>query len=151
MRGRRTFSLAAASLVSHLFSPRRCRAEETMNYFKTAILLAGLTALFMAVGALIGGQAGMLIALVFAAATNIFSYWNSDKLVLSVNGAEEVDEKSAPELFHIVRDLAGPRRPSHAARLCHGEPAAKRFRDQPQPGTRGRLRDHRAPADAEQG
>jgi heat shock protein HtpX len=77
-----------------------------MNYFKTALLLAGLTALFMAVGALIGGEAGMLIALVFAAAANVFSYWNADKLVLAINGATEVDEKGAPTLFRIVRDLA---------------------------------------------
>jgi len=78
-----------------------------MNYFKTALLLAGLTALFMAVGALIGGETGMLIALVFAAAANIFGYWNADKLVLAMNGAKEVDEQSAPKLFRIVRDLAG--------------------------------------------
>ncbi len=77
-----------------------------MNYFKTAALLAGLTALFMAVGALIGGKEGMLIALVIAAGMNVFSYWNSDKLALAMNGAQEVDEQSLPELFRIVRDLA---------------------------------------------
>jgi len=55
-----------------------------MNYLKTAILLAGLTALFMGVGYLIGGQSGALIALVIAAGMNIFSYWNSDKMVLSM-------------------------------------------------------------------
>ena len=53
-----------------------------MNYFKTAILLAGMTALLMVVGFLIGGQAGALIALLIAGAINLFSYWNSDKLVL---------------------------------------------------------------------
>ena len=78
-----------------------------MNYFKTAILLAGLTALFMAVGYVIGGQSGMLIALLVAAATNLFAYWNSDKMVLRMNGAQEVDEASAPELYGLVRDLAG--------------------------------------------
>ena len=77
-----------------------------MNYLRTAILLAGLTALFMAVGYLIGGGTGAVIALLFAAATNLFSYWNSDKLVLSMHDAKEVDERSAPELFAIVRDLA---------------------------------------------
>ncbi len=60
-----------------------------MNYLRTAILLAGLTALFMAIGYLIGGQSGMMIALVIAAAMNLFSYWNSDKLVLSMHGAQE--------------------------------------------------------------
>jgi heat shock protein HtpX len=77
-----------------------------MNYARTAILLAGLTGLFMAVGYLIGGGSGALIALIIAAATNLFSYWNADKLVLSMHDAQEVDERSAPELVAIVRELA---------------------------------------------
>lgn len=78
-----------------------------MNYLKTTILLAGLTALFMGVGYLIGGQTGALIALVVAAGMNLFSYWNSDKMVLSMHGAHPVDESSAPDLYRMVRDLAG--------------------------------------------
>jgi heat shock protein HtpX len=77
-----------------------------MNYMRTAILLAGLTGLFMAVGYLIGGGSGALIALIIAAATNLFSYWNADKLVLSMHDAQEVDERSAPELVATVRELA---------------------------------------------
>jgi heat shock protein HtpX len=77
-----------------------------MNYMRTAILLAGLTGLFMAVGYLIGGGSGALIALIIAAATNLFSYWNADKLVLSMHDAQQVDERSAPELVAIVRELA---------------------------------------------
>jgi len=77
-----------------------------MNYLRTAILLAGLTALFMGVGYLIGGQAGALIAFVIAAGMNLLSYWNADRMVLSMHGAQEVDERSAPELFDIVRNLA---------------------------------------------
>ena len=77
-----------------------------MNYARTAILLAGLTGLFMAVGYLIGGSSGALIALIIAAGTNLFSYWNSNKLVLSMHDAQEVDERSAPELVAIVRELA---------------------------------------------
>jgi heat shock protein HtpX len=77
-----------------------------MNYARTAILLAGLTGLFMAVGYLIGGGSGALIALIIAAGTNLFSYWNSDRLVLSMHDAQEVDERSAPELVAIVRELA---------------------------------------------
>jgi heat shock protein HtpX len=50
-----------------------------MNYIRTAILFAGLTGLFMAVGYLIGGGSGAVIALIIAAATNLFSYWNADK------------------------------------------------------------------------
>jgi heat shock protein HtpX len=80
--------------------------EVSMNYMKTAILLAGLTALFMAVGFLLGGQTGMLLALVFAAGMNLFAYWNGDKLVLSSQGAQEVDERTAPEFVGLVRELA---------------------------------------------
>ncbi len=78
-----------------------------MSYFKTAILLAGMTALFMGVGYLIGGSSGALIALAVAAATNVFAYWNSDKMVLSMYGAQEVDARSAPDLVRMVADLAG--------------------------------------------
>ena len=77
-----------------------------MNYLRTTILLAALTALFMAVGYLIGGGAGAVIALLIAAATNLFSYWNADKLVLSMHDAREVDERSAPEFVAILRELA---------------------------------------------
>jgi len=69
--------------------------------------LAGLTALFMGVGYLIGGQAGALIALMVAAAMNLFSYWNADKLVLSMHGAQEIDARTAPDLVHLVGELAG--------------------------------------------
>lgn len=78
-----------------------------MSYFKTAVLLAGLTALFMGVGYLIGGAGGAMIALVIAAATNMFAYWNSDRMVLSMHGAQEVDERSAPDLVGLVAELAG--------------------------------------------
>jgi len=77
-----------------------------MNYLRTAILLAGLTALFMGVGYLIGGAGGAMIALVVAAGMNVITYWNSDKLVLSMHGAQEVDERTAPELVQMVRQLA---------------------------------------------
>src|ERR1700704_6425568 len=80
--------------------------ETTMSYLKTAILLAGLTGLFMGVGYLIGGASGALIALVIAAATNLFAYWNSDRMVLSMYGAHEVDARTAPELVNIVAALA---------------------------------------------
>ena len=78
-----------------------------MNYLKTEILLAGLTGLFMGVGYLIGGAGGALIALVIAAATNLFAYWNSDRMVLSMYGAHEVDRRTAPELVNLVAELAG--------------------------------------------
>jgi heat shock protein HtpX len=77
-----------------------------MSYFRTAILLAALTALFMGIGYLIGGQAGMVIALLVAGGMNLFAYWNSDKMVLSMYGAREVDARSAPELYALVERLA---------------------------------------------
>jgi len=77
-----------------------------MNYLRTAILLAGLTALFMGLGFLIGGQSGMLIALLVAGGMNLFAYWNSDRLVLSMHGAQEVDARSAPDLYALVGELS---------------------------------------------
>lgn len=77
-----------------------------MNYFKTGLLLAAMTALFGAVGFLIGGESGMLIALALAAAMNLFAYWNSDKMVLSMYGAREVDAQTAPEFYGLVQQLA---------------------------------------------
>ncbi|MGD9866388.1 MAG: zinc metalloprotease HtpX [Hyphomicrobiales bacterium] len=78
----------------------------TGNYFRTAILLAAMTALFMAVGAAIGGQQGMIMAFLVALAMNAFSYWNSDKMVLRMQNAQEVDERTAPEYYDIVRQLS---------------------------------------------
>lgn len=76
------------------------------NWLKTAVLMAGITALFGLIGAWLGGQQGMLLALLFAGATNFFSYWFSDKMVLSMYGAKEVDETSAPQLYNLVAELA---------------------------------------------
>lgn len=77
-----------------------------MNMIKTAMLMAFMTALFMTVGYAVGGQGGMMIALIFAAGTNLFSWWGSDKAVLRMNRAVEVDANSAPEYFALVQALA---------------------------------------------
>jgi len=77
-----------------------------MNILRTGLLMAALTALFLVVGFLIGGQAGMGIAFLFAAGTNLFAYWNSDKVLLSMYGARPVDEAAEPELVHLVQQLA---------------------------------------------
>ncbi|MEM6665334.1 MAG: zinc metalloprotease HtpX [Pseudomonadota bacterium] len=77
-----------------------------MNYVRTGMLLALMTALFMGLGAMIGGQQGMMIAFVIALGMNIFSYWNSDKVVLRMHNAKEVDARSAPELYRMVEALA---------------------------------------------
>ncbi len=81
-------------------------AETTLNHFRTFLLLAAMTGLFLAVGYLIGGQGGMLIAFGVAAAMNLFAYWNSDKMVLRMYGAREVDRNSAPQFYGIVEQLA---------------------------------------------
>ena len=88
-----------------------------MNYFRTAMLLAVMTALFMGVGYLIGGSGGMMIAFLIAAGMNLFSYWNADQMVLSMHRAVEVDERTAPEFYAIVARSCGARRPADAARL----------------------------------
>ena len=76
------------------------------NLFKTAVLMAAITALFMAIGSVLGGRQGMTIALVVALGMNFFSYWFSDKLVLKMYNAQEVDETSAPQFYRTVRELS---------------------------------------------
>ena len=76
------------------------------NLMKTAILMAAITALFMALGSVLGGRQGMMIALLVALGMNFFSYWFSDKMVLKMYNAQEVDENSAPQFYRMVRELA---------------------------------------------
>ena len=76
------------------------------SYLKTAMLLAGLTALFMGMGYLLGGQGGMLIAFVVALGMNLFTYWNSGNMVLGMYAALQVDAFSAPECYGIVQQVA---------------------------------------------
>ncbi|WP_291993524.1 zinc metalloprotease HtpX [Candidatus Accumulibacter sp. ACC003] len=76
------------------------------NWLKTSILMAAILALFGAIGALVGGQNGMLLALLFGGAMNVFAYWFSDKMVLKMYKAREVDEGSAPQFYGMVKDLA---------------------------------------------
>ena len=76
------------------------------GYLRTAILLAGLTALFLAIGYLLGGRQGMVIAFLVACATNLWSWWNSDRVVLSMHNAEPIAPESAPRLYRMVEGLA---------------------------------------------
>lgn len=76
------------------------------NWVKTSILMAGIVALFGAVGAMLGGQQGMLLALVFGGAMNLWAYWFSDKMVLRMYNARQVDETTSPYLYNMVRELA---------------------------------------------
>ena len=75
------------------------------NQIRTTILLAVLTALILWVGQVLGGRQGMIIALIFAAGMNFFSYWYSDKLVLKMYRASEVTPNQAPELYATVQRL----------------------------------------------
>jgi heat shock protein HtpX len=77
-----------------------------INTLRTTFLLAALTALFMVVGFVIGGTGGMVLAFGFAIVTNIFAFWNSDKLVLRMQNAREVDARSAPDLIEMVELLS---------------------------------------------
>ncbi len=78
-----------------------------MNYVRTGMLLAALTALFMAAGYLVAGTGGMIIALLLAGGMNLFAWWNSVQMVLRMYRALEVDARTAPGLHGIVRQLAG--------------------------------------------
>jgi len=78
-----------------------------MNTLRTGILLAALTGLLLAFGYLLGRETGVLIALLVSVGMNAFAYWNGDKMVLGMHGAEEIDRASAPEFYDIVAELAG--------------------------------------------
>lgn len=77
-----------------------------MNTMKTFILMVGLTVLMVMVGKWLGGQGGMVIAFMIAMTMNFISYWFSDKIVLKMYGAQEVNYSQAPELFSMVQQLA---------------------------------------------
>lgn len=76
------------------------------NWLKTSILMAAILALFGFIGALIGGSSGMLLALLFGGAMNVFAYWFSDTMVLKMYNAQAVDEASAPQFHNMVKELA---------------------------------------------
>ncbi|MEZ0232571.1 MAG: zinc metalloprotease HtpX [Methylophilaceae bacterium] len=109
------------------------------NWFKTTILMAGIVVLFGAIGATLGGGQGMLIALLLAGGMNVYAYWFSDRAVLKMYNAREVDENSAPQFYRMVRELA------HNAQL----PMPKVYLiDEPQPNAfaTGRDPEHAAVA-----
>ncbi|CAN5385106.1 zinc metalloprotease HtpX [soil metagenome] len=76
------------------------------NYVKTAVLMAAIVALFMAIGAVLGGQQGMILAFGFAVVMNFAGYWFSDKLVLRMYNAREVDRDTAPQFYDMIAHLA---------------------------------------------
>jgi heat shock protein HtpX len=109
------------------------------NLLRTGLLITTLTALFMAVGYWVGGEQGMLIALLIAAAMNFAVYWTADSAVLAMYGAHEVGESEAPALVGLVHELA-----AHA-----GLPMPKVYvieSDQPNAFATGRNPEHAAVA-----
>jgi heat shock protein HtpX len=76
------------------------------NWFKTTLLMAAIVALFGVVGLAIGGAKGMVMALLFGGGMNVWAYWNSDKMVLRMYSAREVDETTAPQFYRLVAELA---------------------------------------------
>lgn len=110
-----------------------------MNYFRTALLLAAMTGLFLAVGYLLGGSGGMILALMVAIGLNLFAWWNSDRLVLRMQQATPIDARDASGLHAMVRRLAGRA----------GLPTPKLYlieTDQPNAFATGRNPDHAAVA-----
>jgi len=77
-----------------------------MNIFRTGLLLAAMTALFLVIGFLLGGETGMLLALLFAVGTNFFAYWNSGKMVLKMHNARQIDKQSSPAFYGMIEQLA---------------------------------------------
>jgi heat shock protein HtpX len=86
------------------------------NWLKTTVLMAGILALFGAVGAAFGGANGMLLALVLGGAMNVFAYWFSDKMVLRMYDAQEVDAASAPQFYGLVQELS--QQPPASCKFC---------------------------------
>ncbi|PTU63560.1 zinc metalloprotease HtpX [Chromobacterium sp. Panama] len=78
----------------------------TDNWFKTTLLMAAILALFALIGGMIGGKSGMILALLFGGAMNVYAWWNSDQMVLRMYNAQEVDAQSAPEFYGMVAELA---------------------------------------------
>ena len=76
------------------------------NFAKTAVLMAAITALFIVVGGMLGGEQGMWMALIMAVGMNFFSYWFSDTMVLKMTNAQQVDENSAPQFYGLVKELS---------------------------------------------
>ncbi|MDD5680290.1 MAG: protease HtpX, partial [Candidatus Omnitrophica bacterium] len=77
-----------------------------MNYVKTAVLLILLAALLIWIGGMIGGRNGMFVAFLFSLVLNVGTYWFSDKIVLAMYGAKQLDENAFPEIYTIVKELS---------------------------------------------
>ena len=113
------------------------------NLMKTAILMAAITALFMLLGRMLGGPSGMMLALVVALGMNFFIFWFSDKIVLKMYQAREVDDSTAPQFVAMVRELAAKAGIPMPKVDLIDEGRAQRLRHRPQPRERRRGGHHR--------
>ena len=105
-RAYKTVCVLDAAFPSPTYGSTSRWGHETMNTMRTGILLAAMTGLFLAVGYLLAGEGGMLMALLLAGGMNVFAWWNSDKMVLRMHGARPVDRREAPQLYGMVERLA---------------------------------------------
>jgi len=104
--------------------------------FRTTVLLAVLTLLIVWIGHFFGGSSGMLIALMLAALMNLGSYWFSDRLVLAMYRAQPLDQRQAPDIYRMVRELAAEANHSHAPDLLDSRGNSQRLRYRPEPRKR---------------
>ncbi len=104
-----------------------------MNQVKTAFLMVILTVILVALGSLIGGKNGAVIAFAVALVMNLISYWFSDRIVLSMYGASEVEEADAPESLEHRRLLVAARIHTHAQGVHHRERQPQCLRDREKP------------------
>ena len=113
------------------------------NWIKTSILMAGIVVLFATVGMLLGGQKGMLIALLFAGGMNMYAYWFSDQMVLKMYNAQQVDAGTARRVLRNRRRTGAACRTAHAQGVYHRRGTAQCVCHRAQPGARGGCRYHR--------
>jgi len=109
-----------------------------MNALRTGMLAGALTGLFVLVGGFLAGRTGMVLAVLVAAAANLFAFVNADRFLLSMCRAQSVEESSAPELYHLVRQLAA-KAAIPLPRICVVES------EQPNAFATGRSPQHAAP------
>ena len=128
--GRLNFAAPSPSSPVTPFDASNLRGLAMFNLLKTAVLMAAITALFMAIGAYVGGRQGMMLALIVALGLNFFSYWFSDKLVLKMYNAREVDETLRAAVLSDDR-RAGAEAPGCRCRASTSSTRRRRTRSPP--------------------
>ena len=122
-----------------------------MNHLKTLVLLSTLTALLLWAGEALGGQGGLLFALMLAGLMNLWAHWFSDRIVLRMHHAVAIDAAASPDLYGLVRQMAMKAGLPVPRLYLIPEATPNAFRDWPQPRTWDRRPDRRPSAAAQQG